>query len=228
MATFRHIPSGKRFLFIHIPRTAGRFVETNLIVNNEFEWSVDWEKFGIERMFESVDGPEGEIELGHFHREYYEKYLDCEGIPHVSIIRNPLKRFISASIYINRIYGMANDTGEYTEESLRECQELMEDENYFYSMLRNFPFEESKNWYRSQLDFLSDKTHIWRFEDGFGDDFVSWLSGIVGIDLEFTDDVEYAVASDEGNKLEKTPQLIDTLTHFYKQDIEQFYPELAA
>ena len=55
MATFRHIPTGKRFLFIHIPRTAGRFVETNLIVNNEFEWSDDWEKFGIERMFESVD-----------------------------------------------------------------------------------------------------------------------------------------------------------------------------
>ena len=104
MATFRHIPTGKRFLFIHIPRTAGRFVETNLIVNNEFEWADDWEKFGIERMFESVDGPEGEIELGHFHREYYEKYLDCEDIPHVSIIRNPLKRFISASIYINRIY----------------------------------------------------------------------------------------------------------------------------
>ena len=72
MATFRHIPSGKRFLFIHIPRTAGRFVETNLIVNNEFEWADDWDKFGIERMFESVDGPEGEIELGHFHREYYE------------------------------------------------------------------------------------------------------------------------------------------------------------
>ena len=180
MATFRHIPTGKRFLFIHIPRTAGRFVETNLIVNNEFEWADDWEKFGIERMFESVDGPEGEIELGHFHREYYEKYLDCEDIPHVSIIRNPLKRFISASIYINRIYGMANDTGEYTEESLKESQELMEDENYFYPMLRNFPFDESKNWYRSQLDFLSDKTHIWRFEDGFKDEFASWLSDIIG------------------------------------------------
>ena len=50
----------------------------------------------------------------------------------------------------------------------------------------------------------------------------------MGIDLEFTDEVQYAVALDEGNKLEKTPQLIDTLTYFYKQDIEQFYPELAA
>ena len=30
MAIFRHVESGKRFLFIHIPRTAGRFVEHNL------------------------------------------------------------------------------------------------------------------------------------------------------------------------------------------------------
>ena len=77
------------------------------------------------------------------------------------------------------------------------------------------------------VDFLRSDTNIWKFEDGFGDDFVSWLSGIVGIDLEFTDDVYYMQAH-EGNKLEKTPQLIDTLTHFYRKDIEQFYPELAA
>ena len=104
----------------------------------------------------------------------------------------------------------------------------MEDKNSFLYVLKSIPHRQSINWYRPQIDFLRLDTHIWKFEDGFGEDFVSWLSGIVGIDLEFTDEVEYAVAPDEGNKLEKTPQLIDTLTHFYKQDIEQFYPELAA
>ena len=93
---------------------------------------------------------------------------------------------------------------------------------------KHIPHRQSLNWFRPQIDFLRSDTHVWKFEDGFGENFVSWLSGIVGIDLEFTDDVEYAVAPDEGNKLEKTPQLIDTLIHFYKQDIEQFYPELAA
>ena len=226
MATFRHIPSGKRFLFIHIPRTAGRFVETNLLVNNEFEWCDDWDKFGIERMFQSVDGPEGEIELGHFHRAYYEKYLDCEGIPHVSVIRNPLKRFISASIYINRVYGMANDTGEYTEESLQQCQELMEDENYFYTMLSNFPFDESKNWYRSQLDFLSDKTHVWRFEDGFKDDFSSWLSDIIGVDVKMKRETTYWGQPDEGRKLKPTPKLLDNVRKLYRKEIEQLYPDI--
>ena len=208
MATFKHIPTGKRFLFVHIPRTAGRFFEQNLMRGNDFVWDDDVE---IDRQYKSIDG----VELAHFHREYYEKYLDVKDIPHFSIVRNPIDRFISASIYIKRFCG-------------DKAQEGVEDKNSFLYVLKSIPHRQSINWYRPQIDFLRSDTHVWKFEDGFGDDFVSWLSGIVGIDLEFTDDVEYAVASDEGNKLEKTPQLIDTLIHFYKQDIEQFYPELAA
>ena len=223
MAVFKHLPTGKRFFFAHIPRTAGRFIETNLLVKNKFSWDDDWEKFGIKRMYESYKG----IELGHFHREYYEKYLDCADIPHVSVIRNPIDRFISASLYINRVYGQSAE-GTYTEESTQQCQELMEDENYFWTMLENFPCDESKNWYRSQLDFLSDKTNIWRFEDGFKDEFVSWLSGIIGVDLEFQEDLPYITQPDEGRKLKKTPKLIHNLKKLYRKEIEQLYPELAA
>ena len=151
------------------------------------------------------------------HREYYEKYLKVKDIPHFSIVRNPITRFKSASLYLKRFVG-------------DDVEQVMEDHQSFFSTLKAmiWHYPESANWFRSQVDFVTDKTNVWKFEDGFGDNFTNWLSGIVGIDLEFTDDVEYAVAPDEGNKLEKTPQLIDTLIHFYKQDIEQFYPELAA
>ena len=118
MATFRHVPTGKRFLFVHIPRTAGRFIETNLMVNNEFVWDDDWEKFGIDKVYRKVDG----IELGHFHRELYEKHLDIEGIPHISIVRNPFNRFISASVYLKRVYG-------------DDIQSVMEDPMMFYSLI---------------------------------------------------------------------------------------------
>ena len=30
MPTYRHKDTGKRFLFVHIPRNAGRFIENNL------------------------------------------------------------------------------------------------------------------------------------------------------------------------------------------------------
>ena len=208
MPTFKH-SSGKRVFFAHIPRTAGRFIEANLSQNN-FKWDDAYLDNG-KGIMSIVNG----YEIAHYHRDHYMKYLDVKDIPHFSIVRNPIDRFISASIYIKRFCG-------------DKAQEGVEDKNSFLYVLKSIPHRQSLNWFRPQIDFLRSDTHIWKFEDGFGDDFVSWLSGIVGIDLEFTDDVEYAVAPDEGNKLEKTPQLIDTLIHFYKQDIEQFYPELAA
>ena len=208
MPTFKH-SSGKRVFFAHIPRTAGRFVEANLS-QNDFRWD-DAHLDNGKGIMSIVNG----FEVAHYHRDHYMKYLDVKDIPHFSIVRNPIDRFISASIYIKRFCG-------------DKAQQGVEDKNSFLYVLKSIPHRQSINWYRPQIDFLRSDTHIWKFEDGFGEDFVSWLSGIVGIDLEFTDDVEYAVAPDEGNKLEKTPQLIDTLIHFYKQDIEQFYPELAA
>ena len=208
MPTFKH-SSGKRVFFAHIPRTAGRFVEANLS-QNDFKWN-DAHLDNGKGIMSIVNG----FEIAHYHRDHYMKYLDTKDIPHFSIVRNPIDRFISASIYIKRFCG-------------DKAQEGVEDKNSFLYVLKSIPYRQSLNWFRPQIDFLRSDTHIWKFEDGFGEDFVSWLSGIVGIDLEFTDDVEYAVAPDEGNKLEKTPQLIDTLIHFYKQDIEQFYPELAA
>ena len=208
MPTFKH-SSGKRVFFAHIPRTAGRFIEANLS-QNDFKWD-DAHLDNGKGIMSIVNG----FEIAHYHRDHYMKYLDTKDIPHFSIVRNPIDRFISASIYIKRFCG-------------HKAQQGVEDKNSFLYVLKSIPHRQSINWYRPQIDFLRSDTHVWKFEDGFGDDFVSWLSGIVGIDLEFTDDVEYAVAPDEGNKLEKTPQLIDTLTHFYKQDIEQFYPELAA
>ena len=208
MPTFKH-SSGKRVFFAHIPRTAGRFIEANLSQNN-FKWDDAYLDNG-KGIMSIVNG----YEIAHYHRDHYMKYLDVKDIPHFSIVRNPIDRFISASIYIKRFCG-------------DKAQQGVEDKNSFLYVLKSIPHRQSINWYRPQIDFLRSDTHIWKFEDGFGEDFVSWLSGIVGIDLEFTDDVEYAVAPDEGNKLEKTPQLIDTLIHFYKQDIEQFYPELAA
>ena len=163
-------------------------------------------------MYDSVDN----IELAHFHREYYEKYLDIEGIPHITVIRNPIDRFISASIFINKMYGNHST-----------IQELMEDEYYFYSLLENFPLQESVNWFRPQQDFISNKTHIWRFEDGFKEEFVRWLSDIIGIPLKFEQEITVnTTVAHGGTKLKKTPALIKNIKQLYKKEIEQYYPEV--
>ena len=206
MSVYRYIETNKRFLFVHIPRTGGRFLEANL-ENTGWVWDDD---VGVDRQYKSVDG----IEVAHFHREYYEKYLDAKDIPHITIVRNPIDRFISSSIYLKRLYG-------------DDIQELMENEMYFYSMLENYPCKESVNWYRPQVDFISDKTHIWKFEDGLGENFANWISDIVGVDIELEQGIEYPKDPDEHNKLDRTPALIDNVRQLYRKDIEQLYPELA-
>ena len=205
MATFKHVETGKRFFFIHIPRTAGRFIEKNLESQG---WVWD-DKINVSNMYHSVDG----IELAHFHKEYYQQYLDVKNIPHVSIIRNPIDRFISASFFITHIYG-------------NDIQKLMEDSMGFFSMIENYPISESRNWFRNQVDFLSEDTHTWKFENGFGDNFSDWLSGVLEVEVSMDSNLKYTQRN-ESNKLDRTPALIDNIRQLYRQDIGQLYPELA-
>ena len=192
----------KRFLFVHIPRTAGRFLEENFKENGFEPEQILWK---------SVDG----IEIAHFHNELYLKHFDDLGsIPHFTIVRNPIDRFMSCSIFLTRMYG-------------EDIQDMMEDPMMFSSMLENFPLTQAVNWFRPQMDFITDDTNIWKFEDGFGSDFDEWLSEVLGVEYK-TKDVPYEkLAYGETKKLEKTAKLVNNITTLYRKDIEQLYPELA-
>ena len=191
----------QRFHFIHIPRTAGRFVEAVIEDNN----------FKLEGNFPNVI--EG-VELIHLHRDLYEKYFDLKGIPNITIIRNPIDRFFSCSIFLKRMYG-------------NDIQETMEDPMMFSMMLQNFPLTQAVNWFRPLSDFITEDTYIWKFENGFKKEFEEWISDIV--DFPFTvRDVPYEkLSTDETNKLNKSDRLIENIKQFWREDIEQFYPELA-
>tara|TARA_R100001163_G_C5062636_1_gene199757 strand:- start:2210 stop:2854 length:645 start_codon:yes stop_codon:yes gene_type:complete len=192
----------KRFLFVHIPRTAGRFLEENFKENGFEAEQILWK---------SVDG----IEVAHFHNELYLKHFDDLGsIPHFTVVRNPVDRFMSCSIFLTRMYG-------------DDIQEAMEDPMMFGSMLQNFPLTQAVNWFRPQIDFLTDDTNIWKFEDGFGSDFDEWMSEILGVEYT-TKDVQYEkLAYGETKKLEKTAKLVNNIMSLYRKDYEYLYPELA-
>ena len=213
MPTFTHKPTGKRVFFAHIPRTAGRYVEANLLWKNE----CDWDEINLDTGNGVMTMMHG-AEIAHWHREIYEEHLDVKDIPNFSIIRNPFDKFISGSVYLKRLYG--NDS-----------QELFEDQNLFFSMIANIEAMDpsfSANWFMPQVEFMTDRTKIWKFEDSMGDNFVEWLGDLIGVKLKFDEDIEYPKANDEGNKLDKTPKLIDNVKQLYRKDIEQFNPELAA
>tara|TARA_Y100000748_G_scaffold164340_1_gene137479 strand:- start:3 stop:644 length:642 start_codon:yes stop_codon:yes gene_type:complete len=213
MPTFTHTPTEKKVFFAHIPRTAGRYVEANFLWRNDFTWDelpLDTGKGVMTDLYGA--------EIAHWHKDIYEEHLNVKDIPNFSIVRNPIDRFISGSVYLKRLYG--NDS-----------QELFEDPNLFFSMIANIEAMDpsfSANWFMPQVEFMTDRTKIWKFEDSMGDNFVEWLGNLIGVKLKFDEDIEYPKANDEGNKLDKTPKLIDNVKQLYRKDIEQFYPELAA
>ena len=209
MATYKHT-SGKRFLFVHIPRTGGRFIEVNLEKNG---WEVEpIDQYGIPHYQHSFIE---DCEIAHFHRDLYEKYCDIEGIEQIAVVRNPIDKFFSASTYLITVYG-------------KEIQERLEDYDEMVSIIKNFPMSETLSWWRPQVDFVTDTTHIWKFENGLGTDFGDWLGEKLGVPFEIDKYANYAMNRYEGSfKLDRTPKLIDNITKFWREDIEQFYPELA-
>ena len=191
----------KRFHFIHIPRTAGRFVESVIEDNNfKLENDLSNEIEGIERL--------------HLHRDLYEKYLDIKGITNITIIRNPIDRFFSCSIFLKRMYG-------------NDIQEAMEDPIMFSMMLKNFPLTQAVNWFRPLSDFITEDTYIWKFENGFKDEFEEWISDVLNFPFTVRDVPYKKLSTDETNKLNKSDRLIENIKQFWREDIEQFYPELA-
>ena len=207
MSTYKH-KSGKRFLFVHIPRTGGRFIEVNLEKNG---WEVEpIDYYGIPHYQHSfID----DCEIAHFHRELYEKHCEIEGLEQIAVIRNPIDKFFSASTYLVTVYG-------------QEVKERLEDYDEMVSIIKNFPMAETLSWWRPQVDFLTEKTHLWKFEKGLGRDFGEWISDKVGVPFEIDPYVNYATNDYEGFKLDKSDKLIQNIRKFCSQDIEQLYPEL--
>ena len=179
MPTYRHKETGERFFFIHIPRTAGRFLQEN-IRQNGFE--------SEQNIWGTIDG----VEITHLHREMYEEHLEVKGIPHISVVRDPLERYISLKSYTNTVY--------------------------------------PKGWFRPSVEYVTENTHIWYFEDGLGDDFSSWISSILKIKFIVTELKSNYTYNQLGQKLileymdsnyqknEKTFEDVEYVKDFYKLD----------
>lgn len=200
MPTYRHNETGKRFLYVHIPRTAGRFLEEN-ILNNGF-------KCEQQKIWASECG----IEIAHFHKELYSKYFDCTSIPQITVVRDPVDRFFSASIFLTRMYGDG-------------IEELLEDETTFFSMLENFPLTQAANWFRPQVDFLSESTHIWWYENKLEKDFSDWMGTVLDINFKIENLKYTELTTNEDNKVKRRPKIIQNIKRLYAKDYEVLYPK---
>ena len=205
MPTYRHtLGTGKRFHRIHIPRTGGRYFHENIQIN----------KWIPEQVFESVH-IEG-VEIRHFHRQLYEEHLNINGIPSIAIVRHPISRFIASSMFLTAFHKL-NLEGQ------SDLQELMESDGFF-EIMNNMGCYDSEmvNWFRPQVDFLSEDTHVWKIEDGLGYEFGEWVGKILKVPFSMYKTSYLPLQFlDESDRLTATPELIKNIRKYYSEDFKK-------
>ena len=204
MPTFRD-SSNKRFFYIHIPRTAGRFF-SEMIVSNGFnqEYKED-------------------IVTSHYHRELYEKCLGVKDIPHITVIRNPVDRFFGSSFLLKRKYG---ENINYILEDVDDCFMILDNfwvGNSLDGVLSVKPVKDMTRYFKPQLDYISSHTNIWKYENGFGNDFAYWMSDILNIDFKINHVSYPKLTVNENDKIDRNDRIIDNVIRYYEKDMEKFY-----
>ena len=233
MPVFHHTKTHERFFFIHIPRNAGRFLTKNFWENGygiEHHSTRDCTVENVVAQYGSLKGPkllhpptkhadkerledylwtliEG-VEFSHTHYPIYRRWKSIKDIPSITVVRNPIDRFFSAS------GGM--------EEGL---QSSLENWTEFNNILQKYKHTKPRaliyNWWRPQYEFISPHTKIWKYEDGFGKDFCKWIKDILPIEFSLTTQ-KYEKYTYDMSKLIKTQPLIDNIKKFYHQDFKDF------
>jgi len=197
-----HKETGNKFFFIHIPRTAGRFVVENLgahgceIVHpfkeEYLSLTSPYVRFHVTRKIEGV-------QMLHAHKSIYNKWDKIKDLPHFTIVRNPVDRFFSASCLPDLDFDQSD----------------IEDWDNFNKHISK---EHETNFFRPQYQFISPKTKVWKYEKGFGKDFCNWISDIVSFLFTFKSSDYQKIETQ--TQFKKTKTLIDNINKFYRKDFQ--------
>ena len=202
MPLLHHEKTNRKIFYIHIPRTAGRFLMENFklhgyamknpITNQPLKFKENWAL---------VDG----VQIHHAHYSIYSKWKNIKNIPSFTITRDPVDRFFSGSFRLKENYGYDN----------------FDNETDFNNVLSAVIKKDENNWFRPQNEFINSNTKTWRYENGFGKAFCEWISQILShpfITKEFKYDRHLYDKPEK--KLKKTTSLISYIKNFYKDDYQ--------
>lgn len=192
----------KKIFHIHIPRTAGRYIK-EIFISNFYE--VTFANYSY-RFYG--------IEIPHLHYPLYNFLEDVEDSPHFAIVRNPYDRFKS---HIKKII-KANHFDKTIVES-------MKDKNFLRSFLDNEKYKSmyQSNVLRNQIEFISPKTKIYKFENGFGINYIDWMNENFNLNLK-----NFSVSYQKSGEENKNSEIIfdssieKTIREYYSEDYEYF------
>lgn len=186
--------------YIHIPRTGGRYTKKVFEENGYESHHDDCMKF--------IYG----ISIMHLQYPLYEFLQDVPESTQFTIIRDPFTRFCSAvgCIAIDRGYG-------------NDFYANLESEEFFNNFLayENMVHHYHNNWFRPQHEFLSEKTHIYKFENKLGKNFIDWLNEIIGDNLEHKEYTYYGAETElNPNRWRGSEGVRKNIETYYSKDYE--------
>jgi|TARA_R110002020_G_scaffold92299_1_gene223536 hypothetical protein len=200
---FHHTKTHGRFFFIHIPRTAGRFLVVNFWRNDyDIEHHLTKERIKEKEVPNYLWTPAEGVEISHTHYSLYSKWKSSKDLPSIAIVRNPIDKFFSGSKRLAP--GLQSSLENWTTYK-----------NFFSTKKKN-------NLWRPQHEFVSPHTNIWKYEDGFGKNFCDWINNILPINFSIKTNIYEKQNYDQSPGLIKTTTLIDHTKKFYRQDFEKF------
>ena len=189
---------------IHIPRTSGRYIR-NLFVENGF----DCFYYDYRELYRGKEIP-------HLHYPWYnnlEGVEECDN--HFTVVRDPYEKFIS-------IMNLIIFEREYPD----EIYEVIKDENWLFNFIDD---ERDRDLYLSnsfepQSNFISDKTKIYKMENGINENFVEWINSNYHSYLKNLD-VDYALDNEERRFINTNKKYSDNFDPAVKQHIKKYYEE---
>lgn len=190
---------------VHIPRTAGRYIR-NIFLDNKF----DGKYLSYDEFYRGIEVP-------HLHYPLYNDLSYVENSNHFAVVRDPFERFKSSMQLMIRAMNYPV-----------ELYDKLKDKDWLFNFLnhsRDYK-QYHQNHFRKQSDFISARTHVYKFEDGLGIELIDWLNDRLNLDLNRT---EYryeifhphSISGEElPNKKDIDPIVENCIRDYYSDDYE--------
>jgi len=186
--------------FIHIPRTGGRYVSS--LFENSMNIECKYHRIHEYR----IKG----IDVTHLHYPLYDLYLNVGDIPHITVVRNPFDKLNSCINNMCKLHGI-DYNNIITYDSFLEFINLEINAQSYHN-----------NWFLPQHKFISSKTHVWKYEWGFGKNFKKWVYNKTNIEINLNDVNYKKFKGETDEKYKLNSNIKKYVKKFYKEDYKMF------
>ena len=212
--------TNKKIFFAHPPRTGGRTVEEMFVKVNNWDptltsmhfpsWWTNELSLKLMQMKPKCLYYKN-VELSHLCYDGYRDFIDPSIVPSFVVCRNPLTRFQSYVYYVNYASPL----------NPRNLVETAEGRKYLFNN-----WDEQDIFLKPQFKYCNRHIKIWKFENGFGPEFINWINKEFNLNLKFFPTNKALTKRDTQSKKEPLhPELVEFLKEKYEVDFNYFgYP----